>query len=445
MARLALVGLARAVQDAKPATDDDEESELECWLSDNDLDRPWEDLCPCVRPLQEAECRIRLRGLVQPLLRAMRQRGAAWIVRTQHSGDRPRMWCRQWEAPLEVSLSAWTRSHSPPLDAPPEAEEPPAPRPQPPLPEPARAAAARGAEGPGPVTLLHVRGAGLAPRRLRGLDGAQVLLLCQHFGKLLQGVRRVSSDSMQLFGLVPLPEEDAPEGEKSLVQFQKNELARVTRLEQRRHRSGAHLALLCTEFGAVHARLQDLQGDALEQYGALRRRLVKQLGAPTIPSYGCPIHLRQVAPVAAGLLLNDDLGADAVALCPALLRRLERFRWKQILVRDEHHRIHCIPAPSVHAPIRQALHAAALRLTTEAMEQHRRVRQTERLPDGTVRSVEEEVHTRALRFTEEHGARHRLAQQIQPQVRALEGGCALQELRVEWVQHMTESARLCSP
>ena len=27
------------------------------------------------------------------------------------------------------------------------------------------------------------------------------------------------------------------------------------------------------QVGAVHARLQDLQGDALEQYGALRRRL----------------------------------------------------------------------------------------------------------------------------------------------------------------------------
>ena len=251
---------------------------------------------------------------------------------------------------------------------------------------------------------------------------------------------------MQLFGLVPLPEEDAPEGEKSLVQFQKNELARVTRLEQRRHRSGAHLALLCTEFGAVHARLQDLQGDALEQYGALRRRLVKQLGVTDSSRLTVVrLHLQHVAPVTAGLLLHDNLGADTAALPPALLQRLECFQWKRILVRDEHHRIHCIPAPSVHAPIRQALHAAALRLTTEAMEQHRRVRQTERLPDGTVRSVEEEVHTRALRFTEEHGARHRLAQQIQPQVRALEGGCALQELRVEWVQHMTESARrLCS-
>ena len=142
-------------------------------------------------------------------------------------------------------------------------EEPPRPRLQPLL---------RNPRGPPPPAARRARApsrsctcAARSARRLRGLDGAQVLLLCQHFGKLLQGVRRVSSDSMQLFGLVPLPEEDAPEGEKSLVQFQKNELARVTRLEQRRHRSGAHLALLCTEFGAVHARLQDLQGDALEQ------------------------------------------------------------------------------------------------------------------------------------------------------------------------------------
>ena len=80
------------------------------------------------------------------------------------------------------------------------------------------------------------------------------------------------------------------------------------------------------------------------------------------------------------------------------------------------------------------------------MEQHRRVRRTERLPDGTVRSVEEEVRTRALSSTAsvQGGARHALAQQIQPQMRELEDGCALQEMRVEWVQHLAESARrLC--
>ena len=253
-----------------------------------------------------------------------------------------------------------------------------------------------------------------------------------------------------MLGLVPSTDETEESGSSSeLVRFQQNELARVTRLEQRRHRSGTHLGLLCTTFGHTHARLQELQGAVLGLYRRLRRRLAEQLGpegASRLPVVR--EHLRQVAPVAAGLLLNDDLGADAVALCPALLRRLERFRWKQILVRDEHQRIHCIPAPSAHAPIKQALHAGALRITaeTKAVEQHRRVRRTERLPDGTVRSEEEEVRTRALSRTAsvQGAARHALAQQIQPQVRALEDGCALQELRVEWVQHLTESARrLC--
>ena len=202
--------------------------------------------------------------------------------------------------------------------------------------------------------------------------------------------------------------------------------------------------MLCNAFMDEHARLLALQDDLLRHYRALRARVREQLGPRGAARLSAVrAHLRGAAP--APLLVNDKLGAEPGALCPDLVQRLQRFQWNRVLVQDQHGRIRDVPEASAHAAIKQALHVGSLKITAQAVEQHRRMRRTERLPDGTVRSQEEEVRTRALRVEGRAcGARHALAQQVLPQVRALEGSCALQELRVEGVEHVAESARrLC--
>ena len=289
-----------------------------------------------------------------------------------------------------------------------------------------------------------------------GLDGAQTLLLLQYLGKKLGGTRSVKSDSLHLFRMTSTlaeEEEDSAipsiaavakeaETQHHLVQFQSRELQRVRRLEAQRNRSGAHLERICTAFLAAHAQLAEAQAGAREAYGALRARLVQNLGhkeASRLPAVRQYMRDADDAgrAVSLGLLLDDKLGEEPAALDPALLQRLEQLQWKQILIRDEHQRVHCIPPPPAYASIKRALHKATLR-TAEAMEAHRRTRRTERLPDGTVRCTEEEVRTRAVRLQEAH---HEIGKRIQHRVRALETGCAAQELRVEWVQYLTEIAR----
>ena len=141
--------------------------DMDMWLTAEERSRPWADLCPCAQPLQAAECRVRLRGLLRPLLQALRRRRAAWLVRAQARGDRPGMWRRRW-AGLEVVLTAWSlsdpemtwtdeekKSSSAFVATAPAA---PAAALRPLLPGPRAGGSAR--------RLLHVRAAGMAPASL---------------------------------------------------------------------------------------------------------------------------------------------------------------------------------------------------------------------------------------------------------------------------------------
>ena len=85
VARQTLTGLARAML-AAPGVDCED---MDMWLTAEERSRPWADLCPCAQPLQAAECRVRLRGLLRPLLQALRRRRAAWLVRAQARGTGP--------------------------------------------------------------------------------------------------------------------------------------------------------------------------------------------------------------------------------------------------------------------------------------------------------------------------------------------------------------------
>ena len=292
----------------------------------------------------------------------------------------------------------------------------------------------------------------MAPASLGGLDGAQMLLLCQHLGRKLGSVRKVRTDSLHLLHMTwrnnDLDEEmqATPSETTDLVRFQSQELDRVQRLEKQRHKSGAHLAQICTAFSAAYARLAERQKLVHAAYRKLRARLVEQLGEaksshlPTVRDH-VPPRVRNLQQK----LTDNNLGAEDAALDPGLLQRLEQLQWKQILVRDDHKRVHCIPPPSSYAPIKQSLHADALQaVEAQSLEQHRNSRQTERLPDGTVRCIIIiRLNTRAVRL---RGAvlRHHVSRQVQPRMRALEAGCAAQELRVEWVQYMVDIARyLC--
>ena len=53
-----------------------------------------------------------------------------------------------------------------------------------------------------------------------------------------------------------------PSETTDLVRFQSQELDRVQRLEKQRHKSGAHLAQICTAFSAAYARLAEAEAGA---------------------------------------------------------------------------------------------------------------------------------------------------------------------------------------